>query len=91
MSQAEFKARLDLIEENIKKVNQEVQQGLANLNLLEGGKRECIHWMNNLETPQQEVDIQIEELSEIEPVFIPKEEQLDEPEEVEEDKKSTTF
>lgn len=52
MLQELFKARLDLIEDNIKKVNQEAQQSMANLNLLNGGKQECLYWMSQLDSPE---------------------------------------
>jgi len=66
MLQEELKTRLSLIEENIKKVNQEVQQGMANLNLLNGGKQECLYWMNQLDSPEV-VQIQNEVIS-IDPI-----------------------
>ncbi|HLX54195.1 MAG TPA: hypothetical protein VKR58_09645 [Aquella sp.] len=63
MTHEELTSRLALIDENIKKVNQEVQQSLANLNLLQGGRQECLHWLNNLSENEQ-LPIQ-EEIAEI--------------------------
>ena len=82
MLQEELKNRLALIEENIKKVNQEVQQGLANLNLLEGGRQECTYWL----TRPEEVSLVLGE--EVEQEFEVTETQLDVQEE---DKKQNTF
>lgn len=67
MTQEELNNRLILIEENIKKVNQQIQQTMANLNLLEGGRQECLYWLSRPVKAQAFP----EQVSEIEPVFIP--------------------
>lgn len=52
MLQELLKTRLKLLEDNIHKVNQEAQQAMANLNLLNGAKQECLYWLSNPVVPE---------------------------------------
>ena len=55
MNKEELKKRLIFIEEHIKKTNQEIQKNYANLNILEGGKQECLYWLKTMEIEVSEV------------------------------------
>jgi len=49
MTKEKLKERLHEIEQNINKIDSHIKQLLANLNMLDGGKQECLHWLKELE------------------------------------------
>ncbi len=64
MNEQKLQERLKEIDEAIKKQNQLINQHVANLNILEGGRQECQFWINRLafaNAPEINIeDIQIE-------------------------------
>lgn len=51
------------VETAIKKTNEQIQQLMSNLNMLEGGRQECIFWLNEInKSPANEM--KLEELKE---------------------------
>lgn len=48
-----LKERIILIEDNIKKTNQQISQLAANLNMLEGGRQECLHWLKIMDNSNE--------------------------------------
>ena len=48
-----IKKRLEEIEGAIARTNGIIQQTMANLNVLEGGRQECLYWIKHFETIEQ--------------------------------------
>lgn len=49
MNKEAIEKRLSEIEAALKAENNKLNQALANINMLDGGKRECIFWLDKLE------------------------------------------
>lgn len=39
----------EMIEKRLQEINKHIEQSLANLNMLMGGKEECLHWLKQLD------------------------------------------
>lgn len=50
MTKEIIQQRLKELETAIEKQNQIINQDMANLNMLEGGKQECLFWLKKLES-----------------------------------------
>lgn len=55
MKKEDLEKRLQLIEENISKHNKNIEQLVANLNVLTGAKNECLFWLSQNEEIPHEV------------------------------------
>lgn len=53
MTKESVNKRLLEIESAITNTNKQIQQLMANLNMLEGGKQEALYWLNLLETDEK--------------------------------------
>lgn len=49
MTKEKLQERLNEIDQNINKIDSHIKQLVANLNMLDGGKQECLYWLKELE------------------------------------------
>jgi hypothetical protein len=54
MTKEELEKRLAIIESSIAKHQEVIQQSIANINLLQGSKNECLFWLDELAKPKSE-------------------------------------
>lgn len=52
MEKEKLQERLKLIEEAIKKLNGQLNQTMADLNVLEGGRQEVSFWLQEIDKPE---------------------------------------
>lgn len=50
MNKELLEKRLSIIEDHIKNINNEIKKNVTNLNILEGGKQECLYWINIIDS-----------------------------------------
>lgn len=55
MNKEILEARLQEIEGAIKNQDQIIAQAMANMNMLDGGKREVLHWLSIVNSQETEV------------------------------------
>lgn len=53
----------ELLEKRISEIEKAIQQGMANVNMLMGGKEECLYWLSQLNaSPSLDPGMELHEL-----------------------------
>lgn len=53
-SHKETAMKREIIEKRLKELEKAIEQSIANLNMLMGGKEECMYWLKQLDAPAPE-------------------------------------